>query len=163
MVLTTYVLPILSLSVGVISLVIFCYALLKAREFIATLSQSIQEIFEPRGEDQLSLFGEVLHQHSYDIGKEVSQGITQGITGSMGGTIKRANQEVEQALAVQNPQVAQQMAFQKMLPKGMQNNPIMSSFMGAIFQKALGLGGGNGKSADTVNTSGPDPNSGMWG
>jgi len=166
MLLLDYVIPILSLAVALFSIGVFVYVVVKVREFvlatIAEFTKAIYQVIEPRGENQPSYLGEILHYHAVDIGQTVAQSVQQGITGSMGGTVKRANAEITQQMAAENPEMAQQMAFNSMLPKSMKGNPLVSMFMQSIFKKALGsVGGGNGKNDITIGSSNPNDN--MWG
>jgi len=88
---------------------------LKIRQFVisllATINQALIQIFEASSENQLSVFAQILHLHASDIGQEVGQSFQRAITGSIGGSIKKANNEITEEMIKTNPQLAQQMAF----------------------------------------------------
>jgi len=161
--LSDYVIPISGLVVGLVSLFVFCYVVYKIRQFaialLTSVDQAIRQVFEASSEDKPSVFAEIMHLHALDIGQEVGQSFQRGITGSMGGSIKKANAEITEEMMKTNPQMAQQMAFNSMLPKSMGKNanPIVNMFMNMLFEKATSISGsapndGNHHNS-TINTN----------
>jgi len=167
--LSDYVLPILGLVVGLTSLLVTIYVVLKVRAFViallASIDEGIRSLFEASSPDKPSVFAEVLHIHASDIGQEVGQAFQRGITGSMGGSIKKANAEITEEMVKTNPQLAQQMAFNNMLPKSMTKNanPLVNMFMNMLFNKATNIGSGANVDSGNHHGSVTDPNAGVWG
>jgi len=166
--LSNYVIPITGLLVAILSLIVFCYVVIKARNFAVALLNTINEgliqIFSASSENQLSTFAEILHLHATDIGQEVGQAFQRGITGSMGGSIRKANAEITAEMVKTNPKLAQQMAFNNMLPKSMtkNSNPLVNMFMNMLFNNAMNITGGS-SDKDNHTHSVNNPDAGMWG
>jgi len=104
MLILDYVIPILSLLLGIALLGVSVYALVKIAATFRGIIQEIKDFFSPQAESQLSAFGEVISFIAKAIGIQVAQSFNQVIAGSIGGTVKGANAELQEQFAKSSSQ-----------------------------------------------------------
>jgi len=121
------------------------------RAVLVNLLTQVNNFFIPKSENQPSPFAEVISMAGQVIGNQVGQAVSQVLNGGLGGSIKGMNAELEQKALIEHPEIAQQIAFQELLPKSTKKNSLANFMMQKIFEAATkaGPGGNNGPSSST--------------
>lgn len=109
------------------------YAYAKARNVVANTQETIFGLATPEIEGQLSPIGQMFDTVSTDMANKIGVTVQAAIRGSMGGTMKGVNAELEQ-LAIDNNPAA---GLAQALPKSLRKNPL--AMMGAeiLLQKIM--------------------------
>jgi len=150
---------VLLMMVGIILLVmlgVIVYAGITARREIDNLkttagevNDAFQDFFKPHGEDHLSDFQRLVGNMSIALSAEIASKTLAAFHGSIGGTIKGLNHELEEEAVKANPSLA----LLKALPKSTQKNPLAMAgiqIFGDRIVAALSNMGNPGK--DTTST-----------
>jgi len=143
------VVPILSLVVLLFTLLVFIYVVAYVRSVYISLLEQAKSYFIPESENKPSAFAETVNMAGQVIGLQVGQAVSQVLNGSLGGSIKQTNAELEQRALIENPEIAQKLAFQELLPKSTKKNSLANFMMQKIFDMAMKTGPGNGTSTST--------------
>lgn len=126
----------------------------KIRTAFRSIEEGISGYFQLYGEgdNQTSGFTETVSGISDIIAQKVGMSTQMAIKGSMGGSMKALNKELEQEAMAENPNLA----MAEFLPKSLRKNPLALMGLNSIMQKYAGsiLSGGSGSGSGSDNHTG---------
>lgn len=127
------------------------YASRKASNAYNQITDLFAEIFQPVSPDHPSIFQESVEAITDGIAQKTGSSIQAAIRGSLGGSAKSLNHELEQEAIAADPSLA----LMEYLPKSLKKNPIaMLGLQRVVGNFLSGSGGGSKKIEAGKNGSG---------
>lgn len=117
------------------------YVIRQGRAVICKSSEVLQSVFLPQNDGESSAFGQAVDQITDSISQKIGVTTQAALRGSLGGSMKAVNAELEREAAAADPAAAALQA----LPKSLRKNPVAMMGLQSIMQKFLqGQGSGSG-------------------
>lgn len=123
-------------------------AYVKARNTIQEASEAFNDFFTCQSDDSPSPFLQIVGQVSELTAQKIGVTTQMAIKGSLGGTMKGVNAELEQVAAENDPSAA----MLTLLPKSTKKNPLAMAGLNILIQRLLS-GGGQGSGFGTGSGS----------
>lgn len=123
----------LILAIGVI------YEVHRIRAKSDRVTESIAAIFEASGDNGSSEAGRVIDEITSNFSQKIATAVYNTMRGSMGGTMKAVNAELEQTAIAENPALG----VMEILPKSLKKNPVAMLGVQSLLQRLIGQNTGS--------------------
>lgn len=125
------------------------YVYRKSRELVNQGAEVLKDLFLPGNDGQLSAFGQAVDSVTDSISQKIGVTTQAALRGSLGGSMKAVNAELEKEGAAADPAAA----ALTMLPKSLRKNPVAMIGLQSVISRFL-QGGASSSGGYSGNNSG---------